>query len=783
MNTALSDLEVDYIDFDKPKKIQVPGHGDKWYEFGQLTHFLYKVKGTDRTIEIATTRLETMLGDVAVAVHPDDPRYKDLIGKELEHPIVKDRHMVVIADPILVDMNFGTGAVKVTPAHDPNDFICGERNNLPKINIFTEEGRINHNGGHYEGKLRFDVRVELEKELTELGLFVKKEPNQMRIGVCAKTGDIIEPLIKPQWYVNCKELAARSVDAVKKGELKLIPEFYKEEWFKWLDNIQDWCISRQLWWGHRIPAYLTKIEGVIDKPDTTNDHHWAVGGSEEEIYERLMKEHNVTKDKITLIQDEDVLDTWFSSGLFPFSTLGWPNESTEDYKAFFPGHILETGHDILFFWVARMVMMSLCLTDKLPFTEVYLHPLIKDKQGKKMSKSLGNVIDPLEVIDGCVLDTLLEKLRNSNLTPKEIEKGIKDKEKEFPDGIPPCGSDSLRFSLLIYMTQPRTINLDVKRIIGYRLFCSKIWNAVKLSLMYNPKDFVPGKSISDYKLSYADKWILNKLLKVIVSSNQNLANYQYGAFANNLYDFFQKDFCDGYLEASKVALQGADEDSKLAALNTIFLVLDNTLRLFHPMMPYITEELYQRLPHAPGTKADSIFESSYPQTIEDFKQDDESEANFESILKMVGDIRSMKDDIGLQKNLKPQVFIQLGNDASESFYTNNLKVIESLASTGEVTILSSSAAEPEGCIKKRIGTEWVFVRVVGIIDIKQEILRLKKLRAKHEKAIADIKKKLQGKAAEKMAEEAKIENQQKLEKNEHDIVAIDHSIEELQKLE
>lgn len=364
----------------------------------------------------------------------------------------------------------------------------------------------------------------------------------MRIGVCAKTGDIIEPLIKPQWYVNCKDLAARSVNAVRNGELKLIPEFYNEEWYKWLENIQDWCISRQLWWGHRIPAYKTKIEGVINEPDSTNDSHWAIGRSEDEIYERLMKTHNVTRDKITLIQDEDVLDTWFSSGLFPFSTLGWPNEETKDFKAFFPGHILETGHDILFFWVARMVMMSYCLCDQLPFTEVYLHPLIKDKQGKKMSKSLGNVIDPLEVIDGCNLETLMDKLRSSNLAPKEIEKGLKDKQKEFPDGIPPCGSDSLRFSLLIYMTQPRTINLDVNRIIGYRLFCSKIWNAVKLALMYTPKDFVIGKSIADYNLSTADTWILNKLQKLIESSNKNLGEHLYGAFANNLYDFFQKDF-------------------------------------------------------------------------------------------------------------------------------------------------------------------------------------------------------------------------------------------------
>ena len=782
LNTALSDLEVEYIDLEKPKKLKVPGHGDKYYEFGYLTHFLYKVKGTDQHIEVATTRLETMLGDVAVAVHPEDPRYQDLIGKELEHPIIKDRKIKVIADPVLVDMNFGTGAVKITPAHDPNDFLCGERHGLEKINVFTEDGKVNENGGKYAGKMRFDVRVELAKELEELGLLKGKEPNPMRIGKCAKTGDIIEPLIKPQWYVNCKDLAARSVEAVRKGELKLIPDFYNDEWFRWLENIQDWCISRQLWWGHRIPAYLTKVEGVIDNPDTTNDDHWAIGRSEEEIINKLAEKHGVSKDKITLIQDEDVLDTWFSSGLFPFSTLGWPNEESEDFKAFFPGNILETGHDILFFWVARMVMMSLCFTDKLPFTEVYLHPLIKDKQGKKMSKSLGNVIDPLEVIDGCSLDVLTEKLKSSNLDPKEIQKGIKDKEKEFPDGIPPCGSDSLRFSLLAYMTQPRTINLDVKRIIGYRLFCSKIWNSVKFALTYYPKDFQPTKSISDVNLSLHDTWILSKLNKIIQSSNKNLSEFAYGAFTNDLYDFFQKQFCDIYIEASKVVLQGSDEAAKTATLNTIFIVIDRSLRLFHPMMPYITEELYQRLPHAKGEKAESIYETSYPQELEDFKHDEETEAKFEQIIKVIGEIRSMRDGVGIQKNLKPEVVLKLEEKADEGMKLI-CKIIESMTNSAEVSIALPDAKDPEGSISKTVGKDTVFVKVTGMIDVKQEIKRLRTEKGKAEKYIEGLLKKMSGKAAEKMPEEVKQENQAKLDQHHRLIEAYDQSIAELQKLE
>lgn len=461
-------------------------------------------------------------------------------------------------------------------------------------------------------------------------------------------------------------------------------------------------------------------------------------------------------------------------------------------KAFFPGHILETGHDILFFWVARMVMMSLCLMDELPFTEVYLHPLIKDKQGKKMSKSLGNVIDPLEVIDGCTLDVLQEKLKSSNLAPKEVQKGLKDKEKEFPNGIPPCGSDSLRFALLAYMTQPRTINLDVNRIIGYRLFCSKIWNAVKFALIYYPENFVPSKAIMDFDLSYADKWILCKLQKVIRSSNENLKNYLFGAFANDLYDFFQKDFCDSYIEASKVILQGADCPGKTAALNTIYVVLDNSLRLFHPVMPYITEELYHRLSH-PDQGGDAkanqhdIYNTPYPQDLEEFKAEEDIESRFASLLAMIAEIRVAKDSIGIQKNLRPEIFIKTNSDELKTILNDNIGIIKNLSFSGTVTILNESDSDPEGCVRKtfHIGESnlLILVKISGIIDIKQEIQRLQKLKAKNEGFIDATSKKLSGKAAEKMPESVKLENQDKIAKLIHENAAIDSSIEELQKIQ
>eukprot|EP00350_Pseudokeronopsis_sp_OXSARD2_P006490 CAMPEP_0170555696 /NCGR_PEP_ID=MMETSP0211-20121228/13551_1 /TAXON_ID=311385 /ORGANISM="Pseudokeronopsis sp., Strain OXSARD2" /LENGTH=532 /DNA_ID=CAMNT_0010865667 /DNA_START=475 /DNA_END=2073 /DNA_ORIENTATION=+ len=468
MRTALSDLEVEFEDLTEPTRLKVPGHNpEKTYEFGTLTEFAYKVKGTDKQIIVATTRLETMLGDTAVAVHPNDPRYQEFIGMELEHPFIAGRSMRVIADAELVDMNFGTGAVKITPAHDPNDYKCGKRHNLEFINIFTEDGKIGANGGAYAGMMRFDCREKMEADMKQMGLLKGKKPNPMRLGFCGKTKDVIEPFLKPQWYVNCKEMADRSCQAVRNKELFLIPSEHEKTWFDWLEKIQDWCISRQLWWGHRIPAYLCTIPGIIDHPDISNDSHYVVGRTEEEARHNAAAKFGVDPSVVKLEQDEDVLDTWFSSGLFPFYTLGWPNVDHPDMKAFFPGDLLETGHDILFFWVARMVMLSLTLCDQLPFKYVYLHPMVRDEKGGKMSKSKGNVIDPLEVMDSCTLESLLQKLEDSNLPQDEIKNAEMEKRKKFPNGIPECGTDALRFGMLSYMVQS-SINLDVQRVVGYR---------------------------------------------------------------------------------------------------------------------------------------------------------------------------------------------------------------------------------------------------------------------------------------------------------------------------
>ena len=429
LRTAISEIEVNFEDISKPTKFQVPGH-PSWYEFGTLTEFAYKVKDSTEEIVVATTRIETMLGDTAVAVHPDDPRYKHLIGKELVHPFVPTRSMRIIADSELVDMNFGTGAVKITPAHDPNDFICGNKHNLEFITIMNDDGTFNENGGKYQGMLRYEVRVQIWKDLEELGLLKGKKPHAMRLGFCDRSGDVIEPMVKPQWYVKMTdELVQHMLSAVQTEKLKITPPVYVNTWNGWVNKLEDWCISRQLWWGHRIPAYLVKVKGTEGSPNPNDGKDWVIGRDLEEATKRAEEKYSTTRDNLILTQDEDVLDTWFSSALYPFSIFGWPDK-TQDLETFYPNTLLETGHDILFFWVARMVIMSYYLTDKtLPFKEVFLHSIVRDEKGEKMSKSKGNVIDPMEIINGCSVDVLIDKIKNSALSEKDKASSIVYKKK------------------------------------------------------------------------------------------------------------------------------------------------------------------------------------------------------------------------------------------------------------------------------------------------------------------------------------------------------------------
>jgi len=781
LRTAISDLEVEYISVDTPTKLRVPGY-DKPVMFGMLTKFAYKVKDSDEEIVVATTRLETMLGDVAVAVHSKDKRYAHLIGKQLVHPYAPDRKVVVISDDELVDPEFGTGAVKITPAHDPNDFKSGVKNNLEKINIFTEDGLVNQLGGKFKDLPRFEAREALRTDLESLGLLRGDEPNPMRIGLCSRSKDIIEPMIKPQWWVKCDDLAARAVSAVRNGDLKLIPEHHEKTWYNWLENIQDWCISRQLWWGHRCPAYLVTIEGVLDTPNECEDDHWVVGRNQEEALENAAKKWGVSKDKITLSQDPDVLDTWYSSGLFPMSTFGWPNEENEDFKAFFPGHLLETGHDILFFWVARMVMMSLCFTDKLPFKTVYLHALVRDAQGRKMSKSLGNVVDPLEVIDGVDLDALLEKLRQGNLDPKEIARAEKDKKGEFPDGIPICGADALRFGLLAYCIQGRNINLDIKRIIGYRTFGNKIWNGFKFSMMQFGEGYKPDLDLKSQKLSFMDKWIMHRLHETIKTSNVGFTEFVFGDIANALHSFWINDLCGNYIEAIKPAMNGTDAAQKKAAQDTLYTVIYTTLRLLHPLMPFITEELYQRLPRHDCLK-ESICVEDFP-IADDAWVDASMDTKFDNLFNVIKGIRSFATYINLPKGQKPPTFIRSQDAEVSDICKTEAEVLATLASVGKVTVLAETETVPEGCLFSVVDEKSeVHLQVKGMVNIQAEVDKLKKKLGQLQKMRDTLVKKTKiPNYEDKVPADVRAKNQEKIETNQGEIEASETAISNLSKL-
>lgn len=563
-----------------------------------------------------------MLGDTAVVVHPDDDRYKHLHGKFVQHPFVP-RRLPILADT-MVDPAFGSGAVKVTPAHDPNDFECGRRLSLEFITCINDDGNMSAECGPYAGRPRFDVRRQLLDDLKARGLYRDSKENDMVLPICSRSKDIIEPILKPQWYVNCKNMADRSIHAVRSKELRILPETFETTWYRWLEDSRDWCISRQLWWGHRIPSYFVSSD-EIPAGNETDDKYWISAHTHDEALEKATQRFGVAKEKIRLAQDEDVLDTWFSSGLFPFSSFGWPLQ-TDDLKRYFPTSLLETGHDILFFWVARMVMMSLELTDQLPFTEVYLHAIIRDAHGRKMSKTLGNVIDPLDVINGITLEKLKENLKGSNLDPKEFVKACEGVEGDYPKGIPECGTDALRFAFCAYANQSRDINLDVLRIEGYRRFCNKLWNAIRFAMSKNldindANCFQPPEK---FQLTGAEKpydlWILSRLSYAIEQCEINFKNYQFPKVTTAIYDFWLYDLCDVYIEYTKKDLYAKEPD--INRQNTIKLILytclDNGLRLIAPIMPFLSEELYQRLPKPNGgvNSPPSLCVTPYPQSSE-----------------------------------------------------------------------------------------------------------------------------------------------------------------------
>ncbi|XP_066910854.1 valine--tRNA ligase-like [Clytia hemisphaerica] len=764
LNSAISDIEVDKKDIGGRTLLSVPGYEQK-IEFGVLIHFTYPVEGSDEKLTVATTRIETMVGDTGIAVHPTDERYKHLVGKHALHPFC-NRKLLIVGDEA-VDPEFGTGAVKITPGHDHNDYEIGKRHNLRFITMMDDAGLCTDVGDYKDEykkfikMKRFVARYEVLNELKAIGSYVKTEDNAMVVPTCSRSKDIVEPLLKPQWYVDCKEMAAKAVSAVRDGDLKIIPSMHEKTWYQWMENSRDWCISRQLWWGHRIPAYYVTILGEPSGSDE-EEKYWVSGRSEDEALEKAAKQFNVPKEKIHLRQDEDVLDTWFSSALFPFSVFGWP-DNTDEMEAFYPTSLLETGHDILFFWVARMVMFGQKLTGRLPFKEVYLHAMVRDAYGRKMSKSLGNIIDPLDVITGISLPDLMGRLNEYNLDPKELEKAQKGQKEMYPDGIPECGTDAMRFALCAYTLQGRDINLDVLRMQGYRHFCNKLWNATKFAMRNFTPEFLPRSNLKELsgQETAMDLWILSRLSVAATLCNEGFQSYEFPKATTALYNFWLYELCDVYLESLKPIFQGDDEKQKICAQNVLYTCLDAGLRMLSPFMPYVTEELYQRLPHNKETVPESICVASYPK---DWNLRNEAiEKQIEHMMEIVKTIRSKKDEYMSNKS-KCLVYVRPHQNYSKEVVEKLNDVIKTLSQSSEIQLLGEKEEAPGGCAIQLVGDKCeVLLSLKGIVDFTKEI---QKLRVKQEKSEQSVSKLIETTKKDdyetKVPEKVREQNQQKI---------------------
>lgn len=594
LQSTISDIEINYIDVKEKCKLSVPGYGRK-IEFGVQIEFAYKVVDSDIELIIATTRIETMMGDTAVAIHSNDMRYKHLVGQHVIHPFRNDTIPIIIDDE-LVDPNFGTGVVKVTPAHDINDYECGKRNNLSYINILNDDGTFNDNAGQFSGMKRYEAKYEIIKQLKNMQLLRNEKSHPMRIGVCSRTGDVIEPIIKPQWWIRCDKLSKIARDAIIDKEITITPEKSNlSNWMNYANNMQDWCISRQLWWGHRVPVYNVIGTDIWIAADSK----LSAGKKIKEIYPDHLE--------YELQQDCDVLDTWFSSALSPIAVFGWNNETTEFQNQQYPLNIMETGNDILFFWVMRMVMLCTYLTGKYPFTQIYLHTMVCDAYGKKMSKSSGNVIDPTDIINGTTLEKLHEKVLASSLSKDEKATAIRGQNKIFPAIVKECGADGLRFALLSSTFQSSNVCINVHKIITIRNFCNKIWNGVKFSLdcIYSLDEILITNESTNQ-----EQWILHMLSILVTSCDELWKTYNLGKITELIQIFFVDHFCAFFLESVKPILKLQQINKIMSIRNTLLICIDTFLKLLHPIMPFITEELWQKLPIQKVTE--SIMMSSYP---------------------------------------------------------------------------------------------------------------------------------------------------------------------------
>ena len=704
LHTALSDLEV--LSQDEP---------------GKLWHFRYPLASGDGHMVVATTRPETMLGDSAVAVHPDDDRYSHLVGQEVILPIV-GRRIPIIADDY-VETEFGTGCVKITPAHDFNDYEIGARHDLPMYNILTDDGSLNDEVPEaYRGLDRFVAREKIVAEFESLDLLDKIEDYTVKIPRGDRSHAVVEPYLTDQWYVKIEPLARPAIEAVETGRIRFVPENWSKTYFDWMYNIQDWCISRQLWWGHRIPAWYDDAGNVY------------VGYSEEDVREK----HALGADA-ELRQDEDVLDTWFSSALWPFSTLGWPDD-TRALREFYPGNVLVTGFDIIFFWVARMIMMGLKFMGDVPFREVYIHGLIRDQDGQKMSKSKGNILDPLDLIDGVDLDTLLAK-RTTGLMQDHLKPGIEKATREqFPNGIEAYGCDALRFTFAALATTGRDIRFDLGRIEGYKNFCNKLWNAARYVLM-NTEDIGDG----DSELSAADLWIRARFDETVRSVHRHFSNYRLDLAAKAMYEFTWYEFCDWYLELSKPVLQSDDASDAMqrGTRRTLIDTLEALLRLLHPLMPFITEEIWQQVAPRAGNAGDSIMLQPFPEVDESLDVADAA-ADIDWVRNFILGIRQIRGEMDISPGKALPVLMQGSTDLDRERSTRYANLLERVGRVESVTVLADEE-EPPAAATALLGDMRLLVPMKGIIDIDAERARLEKQK---DKVTADLQK-AQGKLGNK----------------------------------
>ena len=705
LHTAISDLEVVSEEED-----------------GYLWHFNYPIADSDEHLTIATTRPETMLGDAAVAVHPEDERYAHLVGKFVELPLC-NRRIPIISDDY-VDPEFGTGCVKITPAHDFNDYEIGKRHNLEVINILTDGASINEEAPEaFRGLDRFEARARIIEAIQSLGLLEKIEPHKLKVPRGDRSGVVIEPYLTHQWYVAIQSLADPAIKAVENGDIEFVPKNWENTFFAWMKDIQDWCISRQLWWGHRIPAWYD-YEGNV-----------YVGSSESAVRQK----HKLSE-KIELHQDEDVLDTWFSSALWTFSTLGWPDD-LEYFNKFHPTNVLVTGFDIIFFWVARMIMMTLKFTGEIPFKKVYITGLVRDEHGQKMSKSKGNILDPIDLIDGIELDALVKKRTSDMMQPQLKQKIAKLTRASYPAGIAAYGTDALRFTFYSLASTGRDIKFDVGRTEGFRNFCNKIWNAARYAMMNSEGDSL-SPEWNPAEFSSADRWILSRLEQTIGEVLAALEDYRFDLASQSLYEFIWNEYCDWYLELSKPILWDKDNNPQAAraTFSVLLTVLERSLRLLHPFMPFLTEEIWQKLAPLIGIKGDSIMLQPYPER-DPTNFDEVAQAEISWLKGIILAIRNIRGEMDISPAKSIRAFLRGSNEQDKTCLRLNRVYLQKLAKLESIEWLNPDQVPPT-CATGLHNNVEVLVPLAGLIDISAETARLEKEIGKLETGLKSISGKL-----------------------------------------